>query len=131
MALTEGSRKIVAGWPIGGFPMECAETIKCGDLLAISSAGELVPVDSDDGEQARLIAGKSGEDGDFIPCYVGAIVEGFTGCTEAAAIYPSITAGQYTETADTTGSDTNTIIGYALTETMILAIPGMRADSTA
>ena len=36
MGLTEGvARRIVAGWPTGGFPMECAEAITCGDLIGI------------------------------------------------------------------------------------------------
>ena len=131
MALTEGSRKIVAGWPTGGVPMECAETITCGDLIGVDSNGKVFPVDSGEGEQGRFIAGKSAEAERFIPCYVGAVVGGFTGGTEAAAIYPSETAGQWTETADGTVSDTDTLVGYVLTETTILAIPGMRADSTA
>ena len=131
MALIEGSRIIVAGWPTGGFPMECAEAITCGDLIGISSTGLAFPVDSGEGEQGRGVAGKSGTTGRFIPVYIGAIIGGFTGGTEAGALYPSETAGQWTETADVTGSDTNTIVGYVITETMILAIPGVRADSTA
>ncbi len=131
MALTEGSRIIVAGWPTGGFPMECAEAITCGDLIGIDSNGKAFPVDSGDAEQGRGVAGKTGIASRFIPVYIGAVIGGFTGGTEAAALYPSETAGQWTETADVTGSDTNTIVGYVITETMILAMPGMRADSTA
>lgn len=131
MALTEGTRKIVAATPDIGLYMEAAETITVGDLLAIVSDGTVEPVDSDDGEQARLVALESGADGDTIQCAWMAVIDGFTGGTEAAAVYPSTTAGQYTETADVTGSDTNTIVGYVLTETKIMVMPGVRADSTA
>ncbi len=132
MALTEGvTRYIVKGWPTQGTPMQCAEAVKLGDLVGIDTNGYVFPVDSDDGEQGRGVAGAKGATGRFIPVYIGAIIGGFTGGTEAGAVYPSGTAGQWTETADVNSSDSDTIVGYVITETMILAIPAMRADSTA
>ena len=131
MALTEGTRIIVAACPDIGIFMTTSEAVSQGDLLGIDSNGYVFPVDSDDGEQGRLVAGSGGASGATIQCYWMAVIDGFTGGTEAAAIYPSTTAGSYTETADTTGSDTNTIVGYVMTETMIMVMPGVRADSTA
>lgn len=129
MALTEGSRVIVAGLPENGIRMPCAESIKRGDLLAIDANGKVEPCDSDDAEHGRLVAASDGEADEYINCYLFAVIDGFTGGTEAAAIYPSATPGSYTETADTDAGDTDEIVGYVLTETMILVLPGVRADS--
>ena len=131
MALTEGTRKIVAGIPESGIQMTCAEAIKRGDLLGVDTDGKVFPVDSDDAEHGRLVAGTDGAADDVIPCYWMAVIDGFTSGTEAAAIYPSSTPGSYTETADTDSGDSDEIVGYALTETMIMVMPAVRADSTA
>jgi len=128
MALTEGTRKIVAGIPENGVPMVCDEAIKRGDLLAVTSTG-VEPADSDAAEQGRLIAGTDGATGETIPCYWLAVIDGFTGGTPASAVYVSSTPGEYTETADTVATHTNTIVGYILTATMIIALPAVRADS--
>jgi len=130
MALTEGvARKIVAGWPTGGFTMLCAEAVDCGDLLSISSSGTVVPANATSDEEPRLVAGGNGATGQGIPCYLGAVIDGFTDGTEAGALYLSTTDGQYSESSATGTTDTIQIIGYVLTETMILAIPAMRADA--
>ena len=131
MALTEGTRVIYAASPEFGIPMtvQAAKTVKRGDALTIHTDGKVRAADSDDGDQVRLIAGEDGKAGDKIPCYWMAIIDGFTGGTEAGAVYLSSTAGEYTETADDTAADTNTIIGYILTETKILVLPSVRVDS--
>ena len=130
MALTEGTRVIVAAIPENGIKMTCLETVKRGDLLGVTaSTGTVFPVNSDDAEQGRLVAGTDGDAGEVIPCYWMAVIDGFTGGTQGGAVYPFTTAGQYTETADTTAADTNTIVGYILTATMIIVLPGVRADS--
>ena len=129
MALTESKRMIVAGVPEKGIPMPCAEAVSYGDLLGVDSNGKVFPVDSDDAEHGRLIAGADGATDETIPCYWMAVIDGFTGGTEAAAVYPGATAGKYTETADTDAGDSNEIIGYILTETMIIVLPAVRADS--
>ena len=131
MALTEGTRSVVAGWPDKGIPMICAEAVKYGDLLAVDADGKVIPCDSDDAEHGRLIAGAAGAADEVIPCYLWAIIDGFTGGTEGGKVYPSATDGQYSETADVTGGDSNEIVGHILTETMILVLPGVRADSVA
>ena len=129
MALTEGvARKIIAGWPTGGFAMPCEEAVKCGDLLSISGTGTLIPANATTDEEPRLVAGGNGIAGQYIPCYVGAFIDGFTGGTEAAALYLSTTDGQYNESSATGTTDTVQIIGYVITQTMILATPAMRAD---
>jgi len=133
MALTEGTRVIYAAAPSFGIPMtvQASKTVKVGDALTVHTDGTVRPADSDDGDQVRLIAGENGNAGDKISCYWMAVIDGFTGGTEAAAVYLSSTPGQYTETADTDSGDTDTIIGYVLTETKILVLPAVRADSTA
>lgn len=128
MALTEGTRVIVAGEPACGVPMECAEAVKRGDLLAVDANGKVEPVDSDDAEHGRLVAGVDGETGETIPCYWLAVIDGFTGGTEAAPLYPSGTDGQVSESIETDAGDSNEIVGYVLTETMIMLLPGVRAD---
>jgi len=129
MALTEGTRVIKAAIPADGILMPCAEAVKRGDLLGIDANGKVFPVNSDDAEHGRLIAGVDGATSEYIPCYWMAVIDGFTSGTEAAAIYPSATAGSYTETADTDAADSNEIVGYVMTETMIMVLPGVRADS--
>jgi hypothetical protein len=100
-----------------------------GDLLGIDANGKVFPVDSDDAEHGRLVAGIDGSTTQDCTCFWVAIIDGFTSGTEAAAIYPSGTAGSYTETADTDAGDSNEIVGYVMTETMIIVLPGIRADS--
>ena len=131
MALTDSSagRIIYRGIPEGGFTMECAERVYTGDLLAVHTDGTVKPADSDDAEHGILVAGDNGADGDFIPCYVMAVIGGFTGGTEAGAVYTSATAGQYSETVDSTSGDTSEIVGYILSETEILVTP-IRAHTT-
>lgn len=130
MALTEGNRIIYASWPDKGITLTASEAVKVGDLLGIASS-KVFPVDSDDGEQGRFVALADAEASESVPCAVGAIIGGFTGGTSAGAVYPSTTAGQYTETADVTGGDTNTIVGYIIDAYTILVLPAVRADSTA
>ncbi len=132
MALTDGVGRIIyRGIPEGGVTMVCEEAVNCGDLLGIGTTlGSVFPVNSDDGEFGRFVAGENGVTGDHIQCYFIAVLGGFTGGTEGNPVYPSDTDGQYTETADTDGSDTDNIIGYVLTETEIMVTP-VRADSTA
>ena len=131
MALIEGTRVLYAVAPEFGIPMtvQAAKTVKRGDALTVHTDGTVRAANSDDGDQVRMIAGQEGAAGDVIPCHWMAVIDGFTGGTEAAPVYLSNTAGQYTETADTTAADTNTIIGYVLTETKILVLPSVRADS--
>ena len=131
MALTEGTRVLYAVAPEFGIPMtvQAAKTVKRGDALTVHTDGTVRASDSDDGDQVRLIAGEDGGAGEKISCHWMAVIDGFTGGTEAGAVYLSGTAGAYTETADTDAADTNTIIGYILTETKILVLPSVRADS--
>ncbi len=132
MALTDTGvgRIIYRGIPEGGVTMVCEEAVSCGDLLGIGTTlGSVFPVDSDDAEYGRLIAGGNGATGDHIQVYVMSVIGGFTGGTEGNPVYPSGTAGRYTETVDSDGGDTDNIIGYVLTETEIMVTP-VRADST-
>ena len=130
MALTEGTRRIVAGIPESGIVMQCAEAIKYGDLLAIDANGKVEPADADDAEHGRLVAAASGATDEYIPCYWMAVIDGYTGGTEAAAIYvDETTAGCVTETVDTDAGDTNEIVGYVMTSTMVMILPAVRADS--
>ena len=131
MALTEGTRVIEQAVPNYGIPMKCGEAVKYGDLVGVDSNGEIFPVDSDDGEHGRLIAGADGAPGDIIPCFTEAVISGYTSGTEAAALYPSGTAGSVSETADTDADDSNEIVGYVLTETKAWLKPGVRPDSVA
>ena len=134
MAEDNGDMQKKAGadfWVRPGFVMQCAEAIKYGDLLAIDANGKVEPCDSDDAEHGRLIAAASGATDEYIPCYWMAVIDGYTSGTEAAALYPSGTPGSVTETADTDSGDSNEIVGYVMTETMIMLLPGVRADSTA
>lgn len=128
MALTEGTRVIVAGVPEKGIPMICAEAVSYGDLLAVDANGKVEPVDSDDAEHGRLIAAEDGAADDVIPCYWIAVMDGFTAGTEGGALYPSGTDGAVSESIETDAGDSNEIVGWVLTETMILLIPSIRAD---
>lgn len=126
------ARVIIGASPEFGVPMAIAtgETVYTGDLLGVAS-DKVFPVDSDDAEHGRLVAGRGGAAGDIIPCHTSAIIGGFSGATSAAPIYPGATAGQYTETADVTAGDSNEIVGYMLTDTIAMVVPAVRADSVA
>ena len=131
MAITEGTRSIVSGWPPKGVPMTCLEAVSYGDLLGIDTAGKVFPVDSDDAEHGRLVAGAAGAADEVIPCYWCAVITGYTGGTEGAAIYPQgTTPGSVSETADTDGGDSNECVGYVLDQYTIFLMPGVFVDST-
>jgi len=135
MALTEATprnRKVTAIGP--KFKITLSGTCIAGDLLGYSTGWKRALATVGTAIQAKLIAVEGGVSGDEIEACKEAVVAGFTGGTVGGLLYleeGTGVGGGYTETAPATIGDVNTIIGYILSATEILASPSVRAGSTA
>ena len=98
-----------------------------GWLRAIATTGGVV--------QGRLIAGAAGVSGQEVQAYRGALVGGrFSGATPGDPVYVARGSGhdgQVTTTAPNTSGDANTIVGRAISATLLYLAPDTHADSTA
>lgn len=73
-----------------------AGTVQRGDLIGFSTGYKRA--DADTGPiKAAFIAMQSGISGESIPVCTEAVVDGFTGGTPGALMYPSGTPGQYSD----------------------------------
>jgi len=94
---------------------------------ALATAGGVI--------QCRAVAGEDGVDGQEITAYFSdTIIEGrFSGATAGGALYVAegTSNGMYTQTAPSTSTDANTIVGYAITATKGIVSPNMNVDSVA
>lgn len=113
------------------FPIVLSGTVNAGDLIGYDSGWKQALATVGTVIDGRFVALEPGVSGDIIEVAPAAIIDGFTGITLGAAIYGAegTSNGEYTETAPTTGSDLNTIIGYGISSTAIYVNPTMRADS--
>lgn len=93
--------------------------------VALATAGSVV--------QGRLVALADGVSGDVIPVSPDPVVSGYTGATLGGYVYVAEGSdnGQITQTAPSTSSDANTIIGIALSATTVQFFLNARADGTA
>ena len=110
-----------------------AEAVTRGDILGYSSGWKLALATAGSVIQGRLVALKDGAIGDVIPVAHIAVVGGYTGATPGSPVYvdEGSNSGMITQTAPSTSSDANTIIGIALSATEVLFFLNSRADSTA
>ena len=77
-----------------------------------------------------LADGKNGEE---VPVSANPMVGGYSGATPGGYVYVAEGSdnGKITQTAPSTSSDANTIIGIAIAATEVLFFLNSRADSTA
>lgn len=120
---------------IGPYPptVTLAGTVTRGDVLGYDSGWKRALATAGGVIQGRLVALKDGVSGDVIPVSPCPTVGGYTGATVGGYVYVAegTSNGQVTQTAPTTSTDANTIIGIALSATEILFFLNNRADSTA
>jgi len=125
MAITEptsGGRIIEEG--IGDVKVVVSEAVAPGDLLGSSEAngGNWIKADGNNNVYAELVAGEAGAVASTITAYRIARVSGYTGATQAAALYLSDTVGRVSESAGTVGQ----LVGFILSATEVLLCPQWR-----
>lgn len=110
-----------------------AEDVKCGDVLGYSSGWKRALGTTGSVIQGRLVALVDGKNGEEVPVSSGPVVGGYSGATPGGYVYvdEGSNNGQVTQTAPTTTSDADTIIGIALSAIEVMFFLNSRADSTA
>ncbi len=110
-----------------------AEDCKSGDVLGYSSGWKRALATAGSVIQGRVVALTNGKSGDDVPVSANPVVGGYSGATVGGYAYvdEGSNNGRITQTAPSTGSDANTIIGIALSATKVLFFLNSRADSTA
>ena len=109
--------------------------IKKGDALGYSGGWKRALALAGSVIQMRCVAGNDGGSGEKITGWFGTcLLEGrLSGGTAGAALYVAegTDKGKYTETAPTTSSDADKIVGYMLTATLAALTPNANVDSVA
>ncbi len=110
-----------------------AEDSKCGDVLGYSSGWKRALATTGSVIQGRLVALADGKNGEEVPVSANPVVGGYSEATPGGYVYVAEGSnnGQITQTAPSTSSDANTIIGVALSATKVLFFLNSRPDSTA
>ena len=120
---------------VGPYPptVTLAEACKRGDVLGYSSGWKLALATVGIAIQGRVVALKDGAIGEVIPVSPRAVVDGYTGATAGSPVYVAegTSYGGITQTAPSTTGDCNTIIGIALSATLVMFFLNNRADSLA
>ena len=109
-----------------------AEACNRGDVLGYSSGWKLALATVGTAIQGRFVALQGGAIGDAIPVSSNPVVSGYTGATPGGYVYVAegTASGQITQTAPTTAGDCDTIIGIALSATVVAFFLNARVDST-
>ena len=109
-----------------------AEACKRGDVLGYSTGWKLALATVGTAIQGRLVALADGAIGDVIPVSPNPVVSGYTGATPGGYVYVAegSDSGQITDTIPDTTGDCTTIIGIALSATVVLFFLNSRVDAT-
>lgn len=130
---TQSSATILFG--DGAAVIELAGTVTKGDVLGESAGWKRALATAGSVVQARCVTSESGVTGQKITAYFGTVLmdDRITGATVGGALYvaESTDNGKYTQTAPSTSSDANKIIGYALSATIMGIRPNEADDSVA
>ena len=110
-----------------------AEDCKCGDILGYSSGWKRALATAGSVIQGRLVALADGKSSGEVPVSANPVVGGYSGATPGGYVYVAegTAYGEVTQTAPSTSSDANTIIGIALSATEVMFFLNSRPDSTA
>jgi len=113
--------------------IELAGTVAKGDAVGFSGGWKRALATAAGVIQLRCIAGEDGVSGQKITAYFGVVLidARFTGATAGGALYVAegTSNGMFTQTAPTTSTDANTIVGYALSATSAALTPNFNVDS--
>lgn len=128
------SGKVVFRWALMPAVITLASDCCAGDLLGYSSGWKKADPNNATLIQPRCVASTNGAIGDSIIAYFGnCYIEGkISGATIGSALYsdPAVPGG-ITETASTTPTDGNTVIGLVVGSTDCILTPNANADSVA
>jgi len=108
-----------------------AEACKRGDVLGYSSGWKLALATTGTAIQGRLVALADGAIGDVIPVSPNPVVSGYTGATPGGYVYVAegSDSGQITDTLPSDSGDCTTIIGIALSATVVAFFLNARVDA--
>jgi len=110
-----------------------AAAVKRGDVLGYSTGWKKALATTGSVVQGRLIALADGAIGDVIPVSHVAVVGGYSGATPGNPVYvdEGSNSGMITQTIPDTTGDATTVIGLALSASVVLFFLNSRADSVA
>ena len=108
-----------------------AEACSRGDVLGYSTGWKLALATTGTAIQGRLVALADGAVADVIPVSPNPVVSGYSGATPGGYVYVAegTDSGQITDTAPSTTGDCDTIIGIALSATVVAFFLNARVDS--
>ena len=111
-------------------------TVTKGDAVGYSDGWQRALATTAGVIQMRCVAAQDGVTGQKITAYFGiTILKGsrYTGATHQGELYvaESTDAGKLTQTAPSTTGDANTVVGVALSATVMCLTPNIEVDSTA
>ena len=116
--------------------IKLASAAKIGDCIGWSSGWQRALGTTAGVIAMRCVAGEDGSTGQIIEAHFGKTGMSGTrlsGGTAGSALYVAegTDVGKYTETAPTTTSDSNTIVGYMVSATEAILIPNRNVDTVA
>ena len=111
-----------------------AGTVKVGDAIGWSSGRVRALATVATAIQLRCVAGEDGVSGQRIKAYFGKTsISGsrFSGGTAGSALYVAegTDNGKYTETIPSTSGDCTTVVGYVVSASEVVILPGRNTDS--
>ena len=126
-------RQVIASQSPAAPMVTVAEAVKEGDILGYSSGWKRALATAGSVIQGRLVALANTPSGSLCPVATHCVVDGYSGATPGGYVYVAEGSdnGEVTQTAPSTSGDATTIIGIALSATVIQFFLNSRADSAA
>ncbi len=135
MAFADGQTSATIYYSESGAEILLAGTVTKGDALGFSGGWKRALATTGGVIAMRCTAGSDGVSGDTIIGYFGqCILTGrHTGAAVNGALYVAESSdnGELTQTAPSTTGDSDTIVGYAITATVMLITPSHNPDTVA
>jgi len=124
-------RQVIASPSPAAAMVTVAEDVKEGDILGYSSGWKRALATVGSVIQGRFVALAHTPSGGLCPVATHCVVEGYTGATPGGYVYVAEGSdnGKVTQTVPDTQNDATTIIGIALSATVIQFFLNSRADS--
>ena len=136
MAFVDAQANAIIKKGISPAIIKLAGTVTKGDAVGYSSGWKRALATAGSVVQMRCVAGEDGVTGQEITAYFGNVIftgSRFSGATVGGALYVAEGSdnGKYTQTAPTTATDSNKVVGYATSATEAVLTPQANVDSVA